>query len=109
MKTRALARKRDESKPPLAGERRAYSVASLAKVWDCKPRTIYDLIKDNKLAAFNVGTGKKGLRVAAAEVERWERELANHRDTDPGTAPSDGGEATPLPTSHIRALASASG
>lgn len=47
----------------------AYSVASLAKRWDCSPRHIYNMIRRGQLMAFNIG---RLARITAAEVERVE-------------------------------------
>jgi len=50
----------------------AFDVASLAEHWRCSREAVYELIRCGQLRAFNVGKSKRGLRVSAAEVRRWE-------------------------------------
>ena len=87
--------------------RRAYTVEGLAHVWECSSRTIYEMIEGGELRAFTIG--KRGLRIAITEVERWEREQSGPRDTGRETARSDGGDSGQLPISQLKALASARG
>lgn len=50
-----------------------YSVAELAKRWDVTVQTVYQRIREGKLAPEPLPIGKRtGLRVSAAEVKRFE-------------------------------------
>src|SRR5262245_7790273 len=53
-------------------EARVYNVESLAQHLRCSKRTIYNLIKAGEIRPFKIG--KRGLRIAPEEVERWQRE-----------------------------------
>jgi len=81
---------------------RAYSVRRLADEWDCPPKTIYNMIDRGELAAFMLGE-KRGWRVPANEVDRWERE--NLKSTAAETAPSEDEAPVGLSSTEMRALA----
>jgi excisionase family DNA binding protein len=49
-----------------------YSVAKLARRWDCSEGLIYKLISNGTLKCFRPGTL---IRIRASEVERYEREM----------------------------------
>lgn len=85
----------------------AFTVASLAEKWQCSKRTIYSMIEDGSLRTFTIG--RRGLRVSAEEAQRWEREREERSATGREIAPLGGAGASLLPTSAIRALASAKG
>lgn len=57
-----------------------YSVATLAKHWDCGTDTIYALIRAGSLKAFKLGD--KLLRIRAEEVERFECQTTPCNDTE---------------------------
>jgi len=87
-----------------AREARVYTVESLAEHLKCSKRTIYNLINTGKIRPFRIG--KRGLRITAEEVERWQRE-STQSDTGSGTSHSGGEKGSRLPTSTIRALVGA--
>lgn len=78
----------------------AYSVATLAKKWECSPDTIYALINSGALQSFRLGR-KRGIRIAEAEVLRWEES----RHTQLETAGSPGTADIGLPTSVLAKIA----
>jgi excisionase family DNA binding protein len=49
----------------------AYSVKRAALLMGCTPRHVYNLIEAGELEAFLIG--KRGMRVRAAEIDRWQR------------------------------------
>lgn len=58
-----------------------YSVATLARHWECGTDTIYSMIRSGDLQAFKVGG--KLLRIRADEVERYEcRTITACNDTE---------------------------
>lgn len=46
------------------------TVGEIAQRWRCNPTTVYALLQSGKLKGFKLG---RGVRVARAEVERYER------------------------------------
>lgn len=77
-------------------DERPYSVAMLAERWRCSARTIRGMIDRGELAHFRLGG--RLLRIAAAEVARWERTGERQPDTSPsglsGDAPAPRGAKT---------------
>jgi DNA-binding transcriptional regulator YhcF (GntR family) len=50
---------------------KAYSIKDFAKIMDVHPNTIRKCIKETKIAAFRIGTGKKASwRILESEIER---------------------------------------
>ena len=48
-----------------------YSIKDFAKIMDVHPNTIRRCIKDAKISAFRIGTGKKASwRILESEIER---------------------------------------
>ena len=87
---------------------RAYDVRGLAERWQCSTDAIYALIAAGSLRTFKIG--KRGLRVAAKEVERWERDRESEsQSTSQETARSAGAAKRQWPSSAIRALAGVKG
>lgn len=79
----------------------AYSARTLAQRWHTTPATIYRLIREGHLSHFAIGaSGRRGLRVPASEVERWERG-ASQQSSGEATG-SDSETARPLPSGLIR-------
>ena len=64
--------------------RRAYTVASLAREWECSQGVIRKAIAEGRLGHFRLGTL---IRIPAEEVRRFECQ---------NTASSDSGAASPL-------------
>ena len=74
---------------------RAYAVKDLADKWGCSTDAIYDMLNAGTLAFFMVGRpdkkGKrKGIRISAQEVARWEGQGSENRPMPPAPGPSDG-------------------
>jgi excisionase family DNA binding protein len=74
---------------------RAYSVQDLAERWGCSDDAVYKMINEGALHFFMIGKpvkkGKrKGIRIAAKEVLRWEGQGNENRPTPPAPGPSAG-------------------
>lgn len=82
---------------------KAYSIRSAAALLDCKPTTLYKMIKKGQIKCFRIGQGttNQGLRVTAAELERFMRAS---QGTSAGTGHLDDVERTGLPSSAVMAL-----
>lgn len=65
---------------------RAYTVASLAREWECSESVIRKLVATEQLRSFRVGTL---IRIPAAEVERFECQNIASNDSEADT-PSSG-------------------
>jgi excisionase family DNA binding protein len=65
-------------------EARAYTVETLAEHLQCSRRAVYNLLKAGKIRPFKIG--KRGLRIAPEEVERWQREST---ESATGSEPAD--------------------
>lgn len=85
---------------------RAYTIKAVADMLQCRPSTIYAMIKRGELKCFKVGE-TKGLRVTAAEVERL-MQTSVPVDTGGETGRSDAGTTSTLPSSVDLKLALAS-
>lgn len=86
---------------------KAYSVRSAAGLLDCKPTTLYKMIKKGQIKCFRIGQGttNQGLRITAAELERFMRES---QGTPEGNGRLDGAAKTSLPSTGEMALLKAS-
>ncbi len=82
---------------------KAYSIRSAAALLDCKPTTLYKMIKKGQIKCFRIGQGttNQGLRVTAAELERFMRAS---QGTPGGNGRSEDEEKTLLPSSGDLAL-----
>jgi hypothetical protein len=54
------------------------SVPMLAKRWECDEKLVYQEIASKRLAGLRIG--KKLLRVAVSEVERYEKEYQTSKE-----------------------------
>lgn len=65
---------------------RAYTVASLAREWECSESVIRKLVANEQLRSFRVGTL---IRIPTAEVERYECQNIASNDSE-AAMPSSG-------------------
>ena len=85
--------------PSPAPAPRAFTVASLAREWECSPGAIRKLVASGALRCFRIGTL---IRIPAEEVQRFECQTTASNDSEAGS-PSSGetgeesGTGGPLP------------
>lgn len=81
----------------------AYSVKKAAEIMGCTPRHVYALIEEGQIEAFLIG--KKGMRVRAVEIQRWQESKKVRRSTRLTDTSSDDAE-TPMSRTVERLAAS---
>lgn len=52
----------------IGGESMAYTIAELAHIWNCHPKTVWRMIRAGRLAAFRVG---REWRIPASCVDSY--------------------------------------
>lgn len=59
----------DRNREVTMGRRPWLQVRRVAKILDCHPETIYDLVRDGKLEAIRFG--RKAIRISEAKLEEF--------------------------------------